>query len=68
MKTSHDGVPSEATTCDERPRTAFSLHPSQSPVRKIGATCHPPEDLPVAADSDSSRRLPAFNAFTIQGI
>lgn len=51
-------------------QSCVSLHPSQPPARKIGATCHPLRiRLPVAGgDSDSSHRREVFNAFIIRGL
>lgn len=50
-------------------RSCVSLHPSQPPARKIGATCHPLRiRLPVAGDSDSSHRREIFNAFIIRDL
>lgn len=51
-------------------QSCVSLHPSQPPARKIGATCHPLRiRLPVAGgDSDSSHRYEVFNAFIIRDL
>lgn len=51
-------------------QSCVSLHPSQPPARKIGATCHPLRiRLSVAGgDSDSSHRHEVFNAFIIRGL
>lgn len=66
-KTSHDIVPSEATTCDERARRTASryIRHSRRSVKLAPPATLPKSGFPLPRHSDSSHRFRVFNAFII---